>query len=229
MAGDALLGVPLERDELGDVLPAAVLERADREVEDLEREPAAQRDQPASERLVVAAPDADVGTARCTDFRCVLSGCGWKDGVRYRTVIRSAKNGSPTVGTGDEVAPGSAHDAEAAGDCFEHVLQALSSGHQNSSASALITQSAPKSVAASRAMRVTHSVWRRSSPGSRMRWSTPSDALALEDLRRAVDRPVVGGDDEVDAGAQMVRDLSVHDVGLVAHESVMTSLIADGD
>ena len=47
-------------------------------------------------------------------------------------------------------------------------------GHQNSSASELITQSAPKSVAASRAIRVTHSSWRMSSPLSRMRCRTPS-------------------------------------------------------
>ena len=47
-------------------------------------------------------------------------------------------------------------------------------GHQNSSASELMTQSAPKSVAASRAMRVTHSSWRMSSPSSRIRWSTPA-------------------------------------------------------
>ena len=51
-----------------------------------------------------------------------------------------------------------------------------------------------------------------------MRWRRPSRCVALEDLGRAVDRAVVGRDDEVDAGAQMVRDLSVDDVGLVADE-----------
>ena len=51
-----------------------------------------------------------------------------------------------------------------------------------------------------------------------MRCSTPSDAPALENLGRAVDRPVVGGDDEVDARAQVMRDLGVHDVGLVSDE-----------
>ena len=42
--------------------------------------------------------------------------------------------------------------------------------HQNSSASLLITQSALKSVAASRAMRETHSICCMFSPSSRMRW-----------------------------------------------------------
>ena len=72
--GISLLGVPLERDELGDVLPQAVLERAHGEVEDLDRVPAADGIEPGAERLVVAAADPDVGAARCADFECVLSG-----------------------------------------------------------------------------------------------------------------------------------------------------------
>ena len=67
-------------------------------------------------------------------------------------------------------------------------------------------------------MRVTHSVCRRSSPGLADEMEAPSGCPAFEYLGRTVDRPVVGGDEEVDACAQMVRDLGVHDVGLVADE-----------
>ena len=42
--------------------------------------------------------------------------------------------------------------------------------------------------------------------------------VPLEDLRRRVLRPVVGRDDEVDARLQVVRDLRIDDVGLVARE-----------
>ena len=58
--------VPLERDELRDVLAHAVRERAHGEVEDLDRVPAAQRDETGAEGLVVPAADANVrrGTMR---------------------------------------------------------------------------------------------------------------------------------------------------------------------
>ena len=59
-------------------------------------------------------------------------------------------------------------------------------GHQNSSASVFRTQSAPKSVAASLAMRVTHSLWRISSPGSLIRCKDAGALVPFEDLRRSV-------------------------------------------
>ena len=49
-------------------------------------------------------------------------------------------------------------------------------GHQNSSASVLITQSAPYSVAARRAMRVTHSPWRSPRPARGSGGRCPSRA-----------------------------------------------------
>ena len=72
-------------------------------------------------------------------------------------------------------------------------------GHQNSSASPLITQSAPCSVAARRAIRVTHSRWRNGPSGSR---SSADAAVALvprEDFLRPVGRRMVGDDHLVDA------------------------------
>ena len=65
-------------------------------------------------------------------------------------------------------------------------------------------------------MRVTHSLWRRSSPGSRIRWSTPSRAYRSRISVVASSDAVVGRDDEVDARVEVVRDLRVDDVGLVA-------------
>ena len=71
---DPLLCVPLEGDELRDVFPHALLARADREVQELERIPAAQRQEPVSERLVVAATDPHVGDSAMRGLQCVLSG-----------------------------------------------------------------------------------------------------------------------------------------------------------
>ena len=175
VAGDALLRVPLERDELRHVLAHAVLERADREVQDLDREPAAQGDEPCAERLVVPAADANVGAARCADLKCVLSGCGWNDGAQSRAVIRSAKKRSSS-GRGTKLRHAPRTTPKRCGNRREERLKSPPRGHQNSSASVLRTQSAPNSVAASRAIRVTHSLWRRSSPGSRIRWRCPSRA-----------------------------------------------------
>ncbi len=91
-------------------------------------------------------------------------------------------------------------------------------GYQNSSASLLITQSAPNSVAARRAIRVTHSPWRR--PFGRLadQVEAARALVRLEDLGRAVLRGVVRRDHEVDARVEMERDLRVDDVRLVARE-----------
>src|SRR6185503_18178397 len=61
VTGNALACVPLEGGKLRDVLAAALIERANGKVEDLDRVPAAERDQIVGQRLVVPAPDADVG------------------------------------------------------------------------------------------------------------------------------------------------------------------------
>src|SRR4029078_1792087 len=55
-----LVRVPLERYELRDVLPSALLERAHGEMEDLDRVPASKRDEIRGKRLVVAAADPHV-------------------------------------------------------------------------------------------------------------------------------------------------------------------------
>ena len=73
-------------------------------------------------------------------------------------------------------------------------------------------------VAARRAMRVTHSSWRRSSPGSRIRWTCPDRAYSLEHLGRAVLRAVVGRDHDVGAGVQVEREPRFDDVDLVPRE-----------
>ena len=91
-------------------------------------------------------------------------------------------------------------------------------GHQNSSASQLITQSAPCSVAASRAIRVTHAACSRVSPSSRRRRSTPVAFVASEDVGRAVDGAMVGREDEIDSALEVVADARLDDVRLVADE-----------
>src|SRR4029078_6820997 len=76
VAGDALFRVPLERDELRDVLPAALLERAHGEVEDLDRVTASERYEIGGERLVVAAADPHVraGAMRRLEVRAERMG-----------------------------------------------------------------------------------------------------------------------------------------------------------
>ena len=72
-----------------------------------------------------------------------------------RTVIRSAKCSSPGLG---QKTRRNAPTVPYRGGTAESTSESdAPRGHQNSSASELITQSAPYSVAASRAMRVTHS------------------------------------------------------------------------
>ena len=51
--------------------------------------------------------------------------------------------------------------------------------------------------------------------------------VPLENLGRPVLRAVVRGDDEVDAGVEVVRDLRIDDVGLVADEECHDELHAD--
>ena len=89
------------------------------------------------------------------------------------TVIRSAKK-SVSGGRGTKFLQAARITPYRSGTAASTSFKPEPRGHQNSSASAFSTQSAPCSLAASCAMRVTHSLWRRSSPGSRMRRRTPS-------------------------------------------------------
>ena len=90
-------------------------------------------------------------------------------------------------------------------------------GHQNSSASLGITQSAPYSVAARRAMRVCHSACRATCDSSRITSSTPS--LAYRSRISDVPSPELARrNDEVDPGSEVEREVNVHDVRLVPDE-----------
>ena len=135
-------------------------------------------------------------------------------GVARRSVIRSPNQPwSPQGGTKFRVSarttPYSA-GTEASASGIEPAR-----GHQNSSASLAITQSAPCSVAARRAIRVCHSACRATCDSSRITRSTPSRAYRLENLRRSVARAVVGRDHEVHPGGEVEREVGVHDVRLV--------------
>ena len=125
MARDALLRVPLERDELRHVLAHAVLEGAHGEVEDLDRVPAAQRDEARSERLVIAAADANVRDAAVRGLEV--------DAQRMRMERRLAETRghalgeeAVVVGAGHEVAPRSPDDAEALGNRREERTEVAS-------------------------------------------------------------------------------------------------------
>ena len=197
-------------------------------MEDLDREPASERTA-APERLVISPTDPDVGARPVNGLQVRAQ---WMRMETRRAVGEPSSVPRRTlavVRARYEVAPRPAHDAVAVRHRGKQVLQALARGHQNSSASALITQSASNSVAASRAMLVTHSRLAEVVAGLADQVETPSDALALEDLRRSVLGPVVGRDHEVDAGAQMMRDLRVDESASSRTRRVMTSFIADGD
>ena len=147
------------------------------------------------------------GSARWAALRCGrygLRGVVNRDRGRHTKTIRSAKNGA-IVGPRDEVATHREDHSVRLGDGREHVFQGARRGIQNSSASVLITQSAPYSVAARRAIScpprsVTHLAVHRDAQAGRH--------LGRSDSRISVvpsRRLMVGGDDEVDAGIQMVR------------------------
>ena len=131
--------------------------------------------------------------------------------------MRSAKN-RVVVGPGDEVPPGAAHRAEARRNGVEQLLQARAAGEPElvgvgvqNPVRAEVGRGEPRhprdplalaEVVAGLADQVEHAFAR----------------VALEDLRGRVLRAVVGRDDEIDARMQVVRDLRVDDVGLVADE-----------
>ena len=146
-------------------------------------------------------PTRTSAAPRCADLKCVLSGCGWNDGAQSRAVIRSAKNRSSS-GRGTKLRQAPRTTPKRSGIAANSARKSPPRGHQNSSASVFRTQSAPNSTAASRAIRVTHSLWRRSSPGSRIEMQVTLARVALEDLRRPVLRAIVGRDDEVDPGSR---------------------------
>ena len=95
-------------------------------------------------------------------------------------------------------------------------VRLLSRGTQNSSASALMTQSAPYSVHARRAIPVTTRVLLLADGPGRGGAPDAQVGVALEDLGRSVDRTVVGRDDQVGALGEVVLDHRGDDVDLVA-------------
>ena len=184
-------------------------------MEDLDRVPPAQRDEVVRERLVVAASDADVRPGAVRGLEVRAERVRMEARRASRAVIRSAKNRSSSGrGTKFRQAPrtapkrpgtaaSSSFSARAAG-----VPELVGVGVQDP-VRAEVGRREPRhprdplalaQVVARLADQVEHAVAR----------------VALEDLRRRVLGAVVGGDDEVDARVEVVRDLRVDDVGLVA-------------
>ena len=95
-------------------------------------------------------------------------------------------------------------------------VRRLSRGTQNSSASALMTQSAACSVNARRAIPVTTRVLLLAVHRVVVELQHAEVGVALEDLGRSVDRTVVGRDDQVGALGEVVLDHRGDDVDLVA-------------
>ena len=128
-------------------------------MEHLDRQPAAQRQEPRAVRIVVSDLHLHVGDRAVRDLLM---------GVEHRRLdarMRRPREADDhplgeeraVVGPGEEVAPAPRTTPNRSGTAARTSFSDPSRGHQNSSASALTTQSASCSVAASRAMRVTHS------------------------------------------------------------------------
>ena len=226
VAGDALLRVPLERDELRDVLPSALLERPDGEVEDLDRVPASERDEIGGERLVVAAADPHVGAGamRRLEMRAERMGM---EARRAETRRHALREEPPVVRARHERPPGPTDGAEPLWDGSEQLLEAAAARmpelvgvRVEDPVGAEVGRREPchprdplalAQVVARLADQVEHAV----------------ALVPLENLGRPVLRAVVRGDDEVDAGVEVVRDLRIDDVGLVADEECHDELHAD--
>ena len=131
--GVPLSGVPREREELRDVLPSALVERADGEVEDLHRIPAAERYESVGERLVIAAADANV--RRCPMDRLEDRRHRIVEGTRARSDGRSfaPRMGRVFSGRGTKFRQRPAHDPVPVGNRTQDVVQLGARGHQNSS------------------------------------------------------------------------------------------------
>ena len=103
-------------------------------------------------------------------------------------------------------------------DRAQHVGERPPRGHQNSSTSPLITQSAPCSLAARRAIRVTHSRCLNGPSGSRITRTTTVSLVSGQHVLGAVARRVIGDEDEVDACTEVELEVLLDDVALVARE-----------
>ena len=188
----------------------------------LERMPGAERLESGASRVVVPRLDLDLGVRTVSDLLV---------GVEDRRLVarisgRRKANGHAlreerlVVGSGQEVPPAPPDDAVTrSGTVARTSFSEPPRGHQNSSASALSTQSAPCSVGGEprhprHPLVLAHVVtFLAEEPQA-------SGALVpLEDLGRAVARGLSVAIDEIDARVQVVRDLGVDDVRLVARRA----------
>ena len=194
--------------------------RAEREVEHLDRMPAAQRHEPGAVGVVV--PALDLGRRRARDGRpsggrgrsspCRPDGRASRDGrscARRRT--------PPSSGRGRKWRQQPRTTPKRSGTAARTSFSVPPRGHQNSSASEWITQSAPCSVAARRAIRVTHrpGACRRRPPGGGGGALCARTARGSPSFRRS---SVVRRDDEVDSRVQVEGELRVDHVGLVTRQ-----------
>ena len=233
----AALGVAVELAvRARDLDPALVLlEGAEREVEDAERErlepSAAPARPPRSARLGSAEPafrparysgEPPRSTQISTGWgpRIATRGCArWADfgGRRNRAsrmVRRSANGPSPGRAT-NSVARGDNEPVPlgiAASACFRSPVN----GHQNSSASLWITQSAPISPGDPRDLLLAALLHVVDSTPDALEPHDSGALVRLEDLDGAVGGPGVGDDEEVDSLRAVITQVVLDDVRLVA-------------
>ena len=137
-------------------------------MEALDRVPPAERLEGLRTDRVTALDENDLEDARCTTFRYGRHGLagivdrGRGDEPQRHPLLERP----PVVGNGDEMPHERLRDPVPPRTASSTSGSEPPRGHQNSSASPLITQSAACSVAARRAIRVTHSRWRNGPSGS---------------------------------------------------------------
>ena len=189
-------------------------------MEDLDRQPAAQRQETRADRIMVSDLHMHVGDRAVGDL---LMGVVDRPLVTRMRRPREAddhplREERAVAGSREEVAPGPAHDAEPSGHRRENVLQRplarppeLVRVRVDHPVGAVVGRREPRHARHPRVL--PHLVARLAEKPQAAR-----TLVALEDLGRPVARAVVRRDHEVDTRMQVEGDLRIDDVGLVADE-----------
>ncbi len=198
------------------VLRASLSEAAEREVQDLEREPAPQRREARRLGVVAALRDRHRRMSAVRDLHLRVERvdlCGVR-GARRDAHRHPLGEVAPVVGTRSEVLPRGAHDPVPRRNRLEDLRDRAAARPPE-----LVPVGVQHPVGAvlgrgqSRHLRATR---RDPLAGVAEETHVALPLVALEDLGRSVDREVIGRYDEVDARVQVERDEGIDEIGLVA-------------
>ena len=198
-------------------LAARLLRRADREVEHLEGQPLADQGQRRSERVVVPLRHDDVRVRAMDDLHLGVERVG-EVGGRPAPDRHPLVEGTPVVRPGNEVPPEAAERPEPRRHGGEDVAE-RAVARPPELVRVAVDHPVRAVLGCRQARHAGHPVRLPELLGLLADQGQPAVAREpLEDLGRPVARAVVGDDDVVDAEREVVREVRLDDVRLVADE-----------